>query len=216
MQRTNNYQFKKPEGEDYILVEDLNFNMDAIDKLIKAINDQLSNLGSDGETLKDLLAKKADLDEYRKVVKDQMPDLDKYRDILMYNTRGNFPNAGDGQKLYLAKNTDTLYRYDGQYIEISKPLSVGTNQGQAFDGKRGYDLERAFRALSYYTQQEVDDLIKNAKNERYTKAEVDAKLRNQKAERYTKAQVDEMLKNAKQEVIAEVKSNIIDQIIALS
>lgn len=181
MQKSKNYKLNKPEADDYVLIEDLNYNTDLVDKLIKAIRDDLEVLSTDGVSLKDLLAKKADLDSKGKVLKDQLPDLDIYKDVLMYNARGNFPGTGNAKKVYVDKATGRIYRWTGStYAELSKSLEIGDKDGQAFDGARGKAME--------------DDLKK----------------------RYTNAQVDQKLKSTKKEILVEIKSNIIDQIIALS
>lgn len=140
MQNTKNYNLKKPDADDFILVSDFNFNADIIDNLLKKIEDAIGTLGEDGQSLKDLLAKKADLDDYKKVVKSQMPDMEQYRDVLIYEARGNFPSHGDGRKLYVAKNTRKLYYYStdaGTYREVAESLELGETWNTAYRGDRG-------------------------------------------------------------------------------
>lgn len=140
MQNTKNYNLKKPDADDFILVSDFNFNADTIDGLLKKIEDTIGTLGEDGQSLKDLLAKKADLDEYKKVVKSQMPDIEQYKDVLIYEARGNFPITGDRRKLYVTKNTRKLYYYDDEastYNEIAESLVLGETHKTAYRGDRG-------------------------------------------------------------------------------
>lgn len=181
MQKSKNFNLNLPEADDYVIIGDLNYNTEELDKLIKAIRDDLEVLSTDGVNLKDLLAKKADLDSKGKVLKDQLPDLDIYKDVLMYNARGNFPGTGNAKKVYVDKATGRIYRWTGStYVELSKSLEIGDSKGEAFDGARGKAVE--------------DELKK----------------------RYTNDQVDQKLKTTKEEILVEIKSNIIDQIIALS
>lgn len=181
MQKSENFKLNLPEPDDYVIIGDLNHNTEELDKLIKAIHDSLDVLNTNGDSLLDLLKKKADLDSKGKILKGQLPDLDIYKDVLMYNARGNFPGSGNDKKVYVDKATGRIYRWTGStYVELSKSLDIGDNTGEAFDGARGKAVE--------------DELKK----------------------RYTNDQVDEKLQSTKDDVLMEIKSNIIDQIIALS
>lgn len=158
MQKTKNYNLNKPEPDDYVIVGDLNFNMDEIDKLIKAVNDALDVLSTNGVSLMDLLEKKADLDSKGKVLVSQLPDLDVYKDVLMYEARGNFPSTGDAKKLYIDKSGSRIYRWNGStYVELSPQLKIGEVEDTAFDGARGKALEDEMQKR--YTKQEVDALV---------------------------------------------------------
>lgn len=158
MQKTRNYNLNKPDPDDYVIVGDLNFNMDEIDKLIKAVNDALDVLSTDGVDLMDLLKKKADLDEKGQVLVSQLPDLDVYKDVLMYEARGNFPSTGNTKKLYVDKAGAKIYRWTGSsYVELSPQLKIGEVEDTAFDGARGKALEDAMK--NRYTKKEIDDLL---------------------------------------------------------
>lgn len=181
MQKTKNYKLNKPEPDDYVIVGDLNYNMDEIDKLIKAVNDALDVLSTNGVSLMDLLKKKADLDSKGKVLVSQLPDLDVYKDVLMYEARGNFPSSGNVKKLYVDKSGSKIYRWTGStYLELSPQLKIGEVKDSAFDGARGKALE---------------DAMKN---------------------RYTKKEVDDLLDAYKKQIIEEIHSDIIEQILAYS
>lgn len=158
MLKTKNYKLNKPEADDYVIVSDLNYNMDEIDKLIKAVNDALELLSTNGVNLMDLLKKKADLDEKGKVLVSQLPDLDVYKDVLMYEARGNFPASGNAKKLYVDKAGAKIYRWTGSaYVELSPQLEIGEVEDTAFDGARGKALEDEMEKR--YTKKEVDELI---------------------------------------------------------
>lgn len=181
MQKTKNYKLNKPDPDDYVIVSDLNYNMDEIDKLIKAVNDALDVLSTDGVNLMDLLKKKADLDSKGKVLVSQLPDLDIYKDVLMYEARGNFPSSGNVKKLYVDKSGSRIYRWTGStYVELSPQLKTGEVEDTAFDGARGKALEDAMK------------------------------------QRHTKKEVDDLLDAYKKQIIEEIHSDIIEQILAYS
>lgn len=164
MQKTKNYNLNKPDPDDYVIVGDLNYNMDEIDKLIKAVNDALDVLSTDGVDLMDLLKKKADLDSKGKVLVSQLPDLDDYKDVLMYEARGNFPSSGNSKKLYVDKSGSKIYRWTGStYAELSPQLKIGEVKDTAFDGARGKALEDDMKQR--YTKKEVDDLLSASKKQ---------------------------------------------------
>lgn len=165
MDLTKNYELKKPGPDDYVIVGDFNYNFDEIDKLIKSAMDALSKLNldfSEYENIEQLLNHKADLGEDGKVLKDQLPKLDIYEDILMFENQAKFPTAGDKAKLYIDKATNKIYRWDTKYIEVSKSLDIGIITGSAFDGKRGYDLENKVGKM--YTDSAIDKLIEESKS----------------------------------------------------
>ena len=162
MKKSANYSLNLPEPDDYVIIGDLNYNTEEIDKLIKSINDALAVLSTNGVNLMDLLKKKADLDGNNKVLVSQLPDLDVYKDVLMYEVRGNFPSSGNTKKLYVDKSTGRIYRWTGNtYVELSKSLDIGIRTGTAFDGKRGKDLED--RVNMMYTKAQVDSLLGDLK-----------------------------------------------------
>ena len=169
MLKTKNYEFNKPEPDDYVVVGDLNSNMDEIDKLLKAVNDALDILNTNGVSLLDLLKKKADLDDKGKVLVSQLPDLDVYKDVLMYEARGNFPASGNIKKIYVDKSENKIYRWTGTvYDEISKQIKIDEVQGTAFDGARGTALEDEMEKR--YTKKEVDEILE--KNIKVLKEEI--------------------------------------------
>lgn len=162
MQKTKNYNLNKPDPDDYVIVGDLNYNMDEIDKLIKAVNDALDVLCTDGVDLMDLLKEKADLDDKGKVLVSQLPDLDTYKDVLMYEARGNFPSTGNTKKLYVDKAEAKIYRWTGStYVELSPQLKIGEVKDTAFDGARGKALENKVNKM--YTKAQVDSLLGDLK-----------------------------------------------------
>lgn len=162
MKKSANYSLNLPEPDDYVIIGDLNYNTEEIDKLIKSINDALAVLSTNGVNLMDLLKKKADLDDDNKVLVSQLPDLDTYKDVLMYETRGNFPSTGNTKKLYVDKAGAKIYRWSGStYVELSPQLKIGEVEDTAFDGARGKALEE--RVNKMYTKAQVDSLMGDLK-----------------------------------------------------
>lgn len=83
----------------------------------------------------------------------------------MYELKGQFPAKGKDQKLYLDKSNGALHRWDGNsYVVVSKKLEIGLDQGTAYDGKRGKDLEDRLDS-NYYTKSQIDTIIKDLKAE---------------------------------------------------
>lgn len=175
MKKSKNYSLNLPEPDDYVIIGDLNFNTEELDRLIKLIYDNLAVLSTDGVNLKELLAKKADLGENGKIPENQLPDLDVYKDVLMYGAKGNFPATGNDRKLYVDKSTGRIYRWAGSgYTEVSK-LDLGETSGTAYRGDRGkiaYDHSQsphapadALSRAESYSREEVDEIIKKTKEE---------------------------------------------------
>ena len=175
MKKSKNYSLNLPEPDDYVIIGDLNYNTEELDRLIKLIYDDLAVLSTDGVSLKEILAKKADLGDTGKIPENQLPDLDVYKDVLMYEAKGNFPATGNDRKLYVDKATGRIYRWTGSgYTEVSK-LDLGETSKTAYRGDRGkiaYDHSQsphapadALSRAESYSRAEVDALIKKAKEE---------------------------------------------------
>ena len=59
-------------------------------------------------------------------------------DVLEYISVSAFPNPGESNKIYIAMDTNLVYRWTGsQYVEISKSLALGTTSTTAFRGDYG-------------------------------------------------------------------------------
>lgn len=170
MKKSKNYSLNLPEPDDYVIIGDLNSNTVELDKLIKLINDDLAVLSTDGVSLKEILAKKADLGDTGKIPEKQLPDLDAYKDVLMYEAKGNFPAKGNDRKLYVDKATGRIYRWTGsEYTEVSNALDLGETSDTAYRGDRGkiaYDHSQSDHAPA--------DAL--SREESYSRAEVDGKI----------------------------------------
>lgn len=161
MKYTPHYNLKKPDREDYVMVEDFNENFQTIDELIKAVNDALRAQGSDFELS---LKNKADLDANKKILVSQLPDLSGYTDVLFYQRAGNFPAAGNAKIIYVDKANEKIYRWNGTgYKELSKSLDIGTTAGTAYDGKAGADLKT--KVDNMYTNAQIDNLLEDLRAE---------------------------------------------------
>lgn len=75
MTYTENYHLKKPDGDDFIDVADLNQNMDAIDAQLKAQAQKAEGDGTKVQEVQAALGQKADL-KNGKVPAEQLPEMD--------------------------------------------------------------------------------------------------------------------------------------------
>lgn len=81
----------------------------------------------------------ATLDEDGKVPSSQLPSF--VDDVLEYDSKDNFPTAGETGKIYVATNTNLTYRWSGsQYVEISASLALGETSSTAYAGDKGKDV----------------------------------------------------------------------------
>lgn len=86
------------------------------------------------------LAKKASLGEDGKVPASQLPSY--VDDVVEFENRAGFPESGEENKIYVAKDTNIIYRWSGSdYVEISASLAIGETGSTAFAGDRGKALE---------------------------------------------------------------------------
>jgi len=86
---------------------------------LKGVANGLAELGSDG-----------------KVPAAQLPAA--VDEILEYSNISLFPPIGETNKIYLALDTNIMYRWSGsQYIEISSSLALGETSSTAYRGDRG-------------------------------------------------------------------------------
>ncbi len=84
----------------------------------------------------------ATLDEGGRVPAAQLPSY--VDDVLEYDGRVNFPETGEGGKIYVDLQNGLTYRWSGsEYVEISKSLAIGETDGTAFSGKAGKQLRDA-------------------------------------------------------------------------
>lgn len=59
-------------------------------------------------------------------------------DMLEYTALNAFPATGESGKIYVAQDTNLIYRWSGsQYIEVSKSLALGETSATAYRGDRG-------------------------------------------------------------------------------
>lgn len=78
----------------------------------------------------------AELDSTGKVPSTQLPSY--VDDVLEYASRSAFPATGEAGKIYVAKDTDKVYRWSGTtYVVISETLALGETSSTAYRGDRG-------------------------------------------------------------------------------
>ena len=90
------------------------------------------------------ITSKADLVD-GKIPANQLPSY--VDDVLEFATLGSFPAAGESGKLYLAIDSNIIYRWTGStYASTSSPIALGETASTAYRGDRGktaYDHSQA-------------------------------------------------------------------------
>lgn len=82
----------------------------------------------------------ATLDNAGKVPQSQLPSY--VDDVLEYSNLASFPATGESGKIYVALDTNKIYRWSGSaYVEISQGLALGETSSTAFPGDRGKAIE---------------------------------------------------------------------------
>lgn len=78
----------------------------------------------------------AQLDESGKVPVSQLPSY--VSDVIEADSKDDFPETGEANKIYSAKDTNLIYRWSGSaYVEISQSLAIGETSATAFAGDKG-------------------------------------------------------------------------------
>lgn len=78
----------------------------------------------------------APLDENGKVASSYLPSY--IDDVLEYDTRTTFPTTGESGKIYIALNTNKIYRWGGTtYVELSSSVVLGETSSTAYAGDKG-------------------------------------------------------------------------------
>jgi len=78
----------------------------------------------------------AELDSGGKVPSTQLPSY--VDDVLEFANLAGFPATGETGKIYLALDTNIIYRWGGSnYVEISQSLALGETSSTAYRGDRG-------------------------------------------------------------------------------
>lgn len=105
----------------------------AIPSSQKGVANGVATLGSDG-----------------KIPSNQLPSY--VDDVLEYAKLSSFPTTGETGKIYVALDTNIVYRWSGSaYVEISSSLALGETSSTAYRGDRGkiaYDHSQSAHAPS--------------------------------------------------------------------
>lgn len=81
----------------------------------------------------------ATLDENGLVPSSQLPSF--VDDVLEFDLKDNFPTTGEPEKIYIAKDSNRIYRWDeNQYRELSVSLALGETSTTAYAGDKGKDI----------------------------------------------------------------------------
>jgi hypothetical protein len=113
--------------------------------LLAAINEVLTEVGTKEDALgftpedsanKGAANGYAPLDSSAKVPAANLPSF--VDDVEEYDDQASFPGTGEEGKIYIAKDTNKVYRWSGTgYVEISSSLALGETSGTAYRGDRG-------------------------------------------------------------------------------
>ena len=118
-----------------------------------------------------------------KIPSSQLPSY--VDDVLTYETRSSFPATGEDSKIYIAKDTNKTYRWNGTgYTEISASLALGETSSTAYAGDKGKANAQAISALQSGKADKATTLSGYGITDAYTKSEVDTKV-NAKATKAT-------------------------------
>ena len=130
--------------EPYTILNSFNTHDNTKDVLIEIDDSDLLSLSlnpniKDNLVLKDKLGKPngvATLNQEGKVPTEQLPSY--VDDVVEYDKKSQFPQTGEGGKIYVDKSTNKTYRWSGTtYVLISSSLALGETSGTAYEGSKG-------------------------------------------------------------------------------
>jgi len=110
----------------------------AINELVTSLAGKQNNLGFTPENVSNKGAANgyAPLDASAKVPAANLPSF--VDDVEEYANYAGLPATGETGKIYVAKDTNVIYRWSGSgYVEISASLALGETSSTAYRGDRG-------------------------------------------------------------------------------
>lgn len=110
----------------------------AINELVASLAGKQNSLGFTPENVASKGAANgyAPLDASAKVPAANLPSY--VDDVEEYASLAAFPASGETGKIYMAKDTNVIYRWSGSgYVEISASLALGETSATAYRGDRG-------------------------------------------------------------------------------
>ena len=103
----------------------------------------------------------AALDNTGRVPASQLPSY--VDDVLEYANYAAFPATGENSKIYVALDTNRIYRWSGStYVEISQSLAIGETASTAFAGDRGVALEQQVGTMPNFIYAEVTTITSDS------------------------------------------------------
>lgn len=104
--------------------------------LTGAVTIGAADVGAIPATEKGVASGVATLDEGGKVPVSQLPSY--VSDIIEGDNKEAFPETGEANKIYVAKDTNLTYRWSGSaYVEISQSIALGETSATAYPGDKG-------------------------------------------------------------------------------
>lgn len=113
-------------------ISSLTNTLDSIDSYSKTTRNQLDAFkNTKGQALGIV-----PLDENGKVTSSYLPSY--VDDVLEYDNRTAFPTTGESGKIYIALDTNKIYRWGGTtYVELSSTVALGETSSTAYAGDKG-------------------------------------------------------------------------------
>ena len=151
--------------------------VDGVDLVVSAKTVNIDLSGKLDVTLKGQANGLAELDSSGFVPMSQLPG--RVAEVHGYDSMTSFPDPGEENKIYKARDTGRIYRWDGEgYTEISASLALGITSATAFRGDHGkvaYDHTflkdnphdvtaeqlNVYTKDAVYTQEQIDLMIYN-------------------------------------------------------
>lgn len=101
-----------------------------LDELVMAGENQIPIRGQSGWVGLTLL------NENNKINSSLLPSY--VDDVIEYETKNSFPSTGESGKIYVAKDTNKIYRWSGSsYVVISDTIALGETSSTAYAGDKG-------------------------------------------------------------------------------
>lgn len=160
MKQTSNYGLKKPEGQDVVNIDDLNYNADILDTQLKSLNNNLDNQikNINGSKVDKVQGKQLSTEDYSTVEKQKLAGIAQGANNYIHPNDSNTRHVTDAEKQTWNSKANSSHNHDDRYYtetEINNALSSKANSVHAHDDK-------------YYTKTEVNNSLGGKANNGHT------------------------------------------------
>lgn len=160
MKQTSNYGLKKPEGQDVVNIDDLNYNADILDTQIKSLNNnldtQVKNLNS--TKVDKVQGKQLSTEDYSTAEKQKLAGIAQGANNYVHPNDSSTRHVTDAEKSNWNNKADGSHSHDDRYYteaEVNNALSTKANSVHAHDDK-------------YYTKTEMNNSLSGKANNGHT------------------------------------------------